>query len=616
MIFISDWLPRPSRYLLTLAEVSLLLLITAAHTDWRTLIAQMDSFSTEKCRVHELSVDESLPNLASVVDQAELGVDTIEHTRTKRAVLHETREKYETRREWPTRNSISPFTKLPPEIWTLIFIELCRSEFSLRIFQGEGGDGTRIVANANSLSSVCRQWREIAIDCPNVWSYISLDIHSIRVNIQGLLSFYLEHSRDHPLTVQIKRTRPSTGRQNNVYVFNALVQLLITNNQQIEELDVQYTSQFLGLYTPSSHLGLCATYSSGGEKDFPCLRRLRARWDSRFTWDDTPPSLFLRYMGVASALTEAHVSDLQLASFTDTAFTLSLPYRQLTALVIDSVKDVRPLLRVLPECKQLATLDILDLSGMPATNIPSPSFRIPVLRKFELATSSLGQFIASLLDPISVPSLHDLNLSFRTDHSTYPGRFQWPWSSILGMLQRSACPLQALTLNVDTALFPVDPSMFTDISRACPSITRLRLSIGGLEENILEEAARILTDLTVGVSAESEPKANSTVVPRMTSFELQLELREPSSAVEPLNAVVERFLQMLESRATEPSLRSTLNILGSGEASPAPVYASLRIPMEIGLEPSVIDRLRRLTGQGTGRYDIDRQWRPEDTRHR
>ncbi|KAL0070255.1 hypothetical protein AAF712_002747 [Marasmius tenuissimus] len=434
------------------------------------------------------------------------------------------------------------------------------------------------------------------------------------LNIQGLLSFYLEHSRDHPLTVQIKRTRPSTGRQNNVYVFNALVRLLILNNQQIEELDVQYTSQFLGLYTASSHLGLYAAYSSDSEKDFPCLRRLHAHWDSRFTWDDTPPSLFLRYIGVAPALTEAHVSDLQLTSSTDPTSTLSLPYCQLTALTIDSVKDVRPLLRVLSECMQLDTLAILDLSGTPAPNIPS-SFRIPVLSKFELATSSLGQFVASLLDPISVPSLHDLKLSFRTDHSTYTGRFQWPWSSILGMLQRSTCPLQVLTLNVDTALFPVDPSMFTDIFHACPSITRLRFSIGGPEENILEEAARVLTDLTVGISTESEPKSNSTVVPRMMSFDLLLELRKPSSAVESLNVVVERFLRMLEFRATEPGLRLALDTVGSGEMFSL-VYASLKIPMDVGLEPSVLDRLRRLTVQGAGLYDIDRQWRPDDKRHK
>ncbi|KAF8870621.1 hypothetical protein BD779DRAFT_520592 [Infundibulicybe gibba] len=63
------------------------------------------------------------------------------------------------------RNQFIPVARLPPEILSRIFV------FTTQMVRPEDWtDAARII------SHVCRRWREIALDCPKLWSHIILNI--------------------------------------------------------------------------------------------------------------------------------------------------------------------------------------------------------------------------------------------------------------------------------------------------------------------------------------------------------------------------------------------------------------------------------------------------------
>ncbi|KAF9259417.1 hypothetical protein L218DRAFT_874821, partial [Marasmius fiardii PR-910] len=65
------------------------------------------------------------------------------------------------------RAIISPFRKLPVDIWSLVFVQcLPSSEFAVGI----------ITEAPLILTRICRWWREIALSTPGLWNTIHINI--------------------------------------------------------------------------------------------------------------------------------------------------------------------------------------------------------------------------------------------------------------------------------------------------------------------------------------------------------------------------------------------------------------------------------------------------------
>ena len=70
------------------------------------------------------------------------------------------------------RNALQPISSIPPEILTAIFSFLCLSDVpSLRVKLAQNRTRLRI-------SHVCHQWREIALNQPQLWSHVNFNITS------------------------------------------------------------------------------------------------------------------------------------------------------------------------------------------------------------------------------------------------------------------------------------------------------------------------------------------------------------------------------------------------------------------------------------------------------
>ncbi|KAF8870324.1 hypothetical protein BD779DRAFT_552194 [Infundibulicybe gibba] len=78
------------------------------------------------------------------------------------------------------RNSLAPVMRLPPEILSRIFI------FHVQVEE-------RWLKAALTSTHVCRQWRQIGIDCPGLWSRI--DINHCRSEV---ITAIIDRSRQWP----------------------------------------------------------------------------------------------------------------------------------------------------------------------------------------------------------------------------------------------------------------------------------------------------------------------------------------------------------------------------------------------------------------------------------
>ncbi|THU83263.1 hypothetical protein K435DRAFT_734094, partial [Dendrothele bispora CBS 962.96] len=68
------------------------------------------------------------------------------------------------------RSLLSSIRRLPPEIFTLVFLCLCREQ--IKEFDVSDFD---ITLPAFELSQVCASWREVALNTPAIWSNVLFD---------------------------------------------------------------------------------------------------------------------------------------------------------------------------------------------------------------------------------------------------------------------------------------------------------------------------------------------------------------------------------------------------------------------------------------------------------
>ncbi|KAJ8095682.1 hypothetical protein PM082_022940 [Marasmius tenuissimus] len=129
--------------------------------------------------------------------------DCIERLRERQAVLRHNIARY--------NSLLSPIQKLPTEILRQIFGLACAVDP-----QGDFCES----ATPFYLSSVCGRWREIALNSPDLWANISLELEE---RTQYPTTLFLECSRQHPLSLLLSGWWDESKSTAGVEVFGLLV---------------------------------------------------------------------------------------------------------------------------------------------------------------------------------------------------------------------------------------------------------------------------------------------------------------------------------------------------------------------------------------------------------
>ncbi|KAF8871573.1 hypothetical protein BD779DRAFT_1717720 [Infundibulicybe gibba] len=192
------------------------------------------------------------------------------------------------------RNLLTPVARLPPEILSRILVLNAQPVHRDWRVDAAKAEPEWWVDVARTSSQVCRRWRQVALDCPEIWSYISFKRQS-----QRWIAEMIERSHSAPL---------SLFGGHRVKWNEALMGLVADNMHRFEYIDL-WVNDKVGYYTESlfkmlsksaptlEYLTLAVEYYSGRAcvnpafpREFlsgctPNLRHLKVSASNPIQWD-------------------------------------------------------------------------------------------------------------------------------------------------------------------------------------------------------------------------------------------------------------------------------------------------------------------------------------------
>lgn len=136
------------------------------------------------------------------------------------------------------RNTFSPIARLPPEILASIFIH-CAQSYKKNRHTGSG------VPDWVNVSYVCRHWRDVALDCPTLWSFLFVSSHYWTNEL-------LARSKAAPLKVCVDSEYPKQPKELN------LLEKVAPQAYRIQDLCMRLTpreaERILSLFSPPAPL--------------------------------------------------------------------------------------------------------------------------------------------------------------------------------------------------------------------------------------------------------------------------------------------------------------------------------------------------------------------------
>ncbi|KAJ6477533.1 hypothetical protein C8R45DRAFT_873014 [Mycena sanguinolenta] len=284
---------------------------------------------------------------------------------------------------------VYPVLSLPPEITTEIFLGCIPPQSNL----GESPSEAPFL-----LAQICRQWRQIALDTPQLWR--SLVFHDKETSIE-LLQLWLARSGSLPLDFELKCWDPPRVR--------VLIETMLLHchrwqdvkfglpEQSFSELDLRHAS------LPKLHsISLEPTVLGGVPESV----------NNAVTITHAP------------SLRDVHVSMLPKA-------TIVVPWASITSLTLSHQWQFTACMSLLEECPNLVSLHVSTTGRLAGvyTNI--------ILSSLETLTCDFGE--ASVLEYLTLPRLSRLTVSdiWEPHHATIFSTF----------IRRSACPLQFLSVH-------------------------------------------------------------------------------------------------------------------------------------------------------------------------
>ncbi|TFK74471.1 hypothetical protein BDN72DRAFT_893156 [Pluteus cervinus] len=298
------------------------------------------------------------------------------------------------------------------------------------------------------LCHVCRAWRALAVDTPELWSSFTI---SDNINTDAL-QFYLRHSRSHPLSIRV------VDADKNRFADLALIPRAHLHRSRC--LDLSIPSQYaLGLFsTPSNltalqHLHLTTHKSSSRLPFLFDIHALQIPWG-------------------------------QLASLH-----LSLDHGELPTL--DDCYAILSRCVSLESCSLKATYS--SLSRHAASPLPLPllrTFRLRLLGEPELVGSEMhGIGLAKFMSAFSATQLQSLRIEWLVDGIST--KMPWP-KNYVGIFLGGLRSLSSRVTRLHLAYLPLLDVDLLELLRELPHITRLTVkfslsghSIDAITNNLL-----------------------------------------------------------------------------------------------------------------------------------
>ncbi|KAJ7693817.1 hypothetical protein B0H17DRAFT_479932 [Mycena rosella] len=362
-----------------------------------------------------------------------------EITQQKR-VLHDLKETRASVQSQLDRD-VYPVLTLPPEITSEIFIQCLPT-----------GNAKVLLSQAPFLLlRICRQWREIALSTPGLWTTLNLNAVKLRDRVSrqfperwvNLAAGWLRRAGSHPVSVTLRH--PPEEEPTHV-MYQPDLAFLRQISHQLESLEVHGLEQepeenayFLQQldFTPGS---------------FPLLRRLIfGPGESGTALDECWFAFF------SDAL---QLRELALLGEAVTA-SIPLPWHQLTKFtgcefLLNECVEVLRLAPDLEEC----TFSIQSPTGSP----PPQSVIHPHLKTLSILPDSDGDCWSDILAFLTLPNVEALQFAGMSDLDT---------SSLEAFLSRSSASLRTFSVSPDRW---ADFSHWEQCFRLMPDLERLHLT--------------------------------------------------------------------------------------------------------------------------------------------
>ncbi|KAK1224823.1 hypothetical protein PQX77_012234 [Marasmius sp. AFHP31] len=275
------------------------------------------------------------------------------------------------------RSVISTKWRLPVELWEHIFTTLCNSlhDYSFEVddtgYKEPAAEMPPVV-----ISQVCARWREIAHNCPKLWSSLSIEFNDLSRNINFPLTTYLEKAKNYPLTIRLERY--DQGFDSDIFPPLATQQsrdawaFLAPNLFRCARLTVKINNYNFpevpfGLSFPNLTTFCEERYGKNGMELPDGINRPRWYWDA---------------VRAAPKLTEAAIYCFHPTD--------SIPYQQLTSLSLLFIcggVEAEPLFLALSTCTNLVSLKLNSLNDREmASNWPPQTIALPSLLYLSIDT--------------------------------------------------------------------------------------------------------------------------------------------------------------------------------------------------------------------------------------
>ncbi|KAJ7207679.1 hypothetical protein C8J57DRAFT_1734148 [Mycena rebaudengoi] len=262
------------------------------------------------------------------------------------------------------------------------------------------------------LGQICRQWRDIALGTPRLWSAIEIEIHSddpdrfsARVD---LLRAWLIRSKTCPLSLSVQIDRVPEHRSVSL---RHLTDTVLIHSTRLE---------YMNLLLPFHDL-----HWGGLQCPFPLLRDLTLGTSDDVLADDaTTPFCD------APALTTVHLVDFS-------TYPAALPWSQLTTISVEGWEPLQ-VARILRYAVSLINFSGTVWDDFHDVQIMPPLLHLQSLILFEFEEGPSGwRATRKLLDALTAPALRHLTVS--------GGRLEpLSFDTIASLIARSQCSLESL----------------------------------------------------------------------------------------------------------------------------------------------------------------------------
>ncbi|KAL0572835.1 hypothetical protein V5O48_009124 [Marasmius crinis-equi] len=444
------------------------------------------------------------------------------------------------------RSLRSPFRRMPTEIIQRIF------ELSSEGGE-EGGNSFGVFGSWEStafrISAVCYRWRVIALNTPDLWTDLAVQLHE---RARAPVEVFLARSKQKPLTLML--TEPGDEVRSGLQVLRSLV--AHASRWRSVDYDEIYTLDAFRMLEEVSPL--------------PALRSIvcsdpTAESSERARACTLLETLVIRYSHVRtvdpSFLPLKGIPNLVIEYGQDGAFTDSLEIVRTHADTIESLTYRSPLSCTLP-----AMVDEAMHTQIATGQEPIPCKKLYSLEVNLYHMDGVYVHLAEILQAFTLPVLKELHLlGDCAEHGVFKG--QWPSRTFKDLLTRSRCGLTTLVLDG----LPLSETELLDALQHIPLLEHLaihEMSFTDVDEpvQLVQTVTKVLMKKLTAPLNAAEQGDISLFLPRLADLRLWVHKHFDADS---------EFVEMIRSR-WYPRDTGTYTIRGTMRSSLEAAYLHIR----------------------------------------